>query len=239
MAISLTSHDYEIDGSVYEATVATNDQSTDQRPAVLISHAWAGKTDYEISFAKKIAALGYVGIAIDLYGKGKTGTTNEECEALMMPLASDRPMLQSRLDKNLKFIRSVNGVNSTKVAAMGFCFGGLCVLDMARAGLDVLGVASFHGLLGAPGNTNENKISANVIAFHGYDDPMATPDDVITFGKEMTDAKADWQLHAHGGVMHAFTNPQANDPSFGTVYDQKANDRAWDALTFFLEETFA
>lgn len=238
MTTLLTSVDYEIDGSVFEASVAANGNHSSKKPAVLIAHAWAGRTDYEVHFAKKVAELGYIGIAIDLYGKGITGTTTEECQGLMTPFVENRAKLQRQLAKNLEFIKTLPNVDPQQIAAMGFCFGGLCVLDMARAGLDVRGAASLHGLLGAPGNTGGNTISAKVIALHGYDDPMAPPDDVTTFGEEMTNAKADWQLHAYGGVMHAFTNPKANDPSFGTVFDQTANDRAWTSVINFLSEIF-
>ena len=238
MTINLITKDHEIDGKPYELTIANNGGHK-PKPAVLISHAWAGKTDYEIGFAKKVAELGYIGVAIDLYGKGITGSTTEECNALMSPLVEDRSELQSRLRQNLEVIKLLDGVDTNRTAAMGFCFGGLCVLDMARTNQDVKGVASFHGLLGTPGNTEGNQISPKVIAFHGYDDPMATPDHLAAFEREMADAKADWQVHAYGGVVHAFTNPNANDPEFGTVYNQSANDRSWASLKNFLEECFA
>ena len=123
------------------------------------------------------------------------------------------------------------------ITAIGFCFGGLCALDVARSNADAAGVVSFHGLLNAPGNTAD-EIKPKVLALHGWDDPMATPDDVKAFGEEMTKAKADWQLHAYGGTMHAFTNPQANDPDFGTVYDADADRRSWQAMQNFLTELF-
>lgn len=235
MTISDTTYDHEIDGEVFELTIAKDDNHG-RKPAVLIAHEWAGKTDHVINVAKKIAELGYVGIAIDLYGKGVFGTTTEECEALMTPLASDRPLLQSRLKQNLQLIKTLDNVDGEKIVAMGFCFGGLCVLDMARADQDVRGVASFHGLLGAPENTAGNNISAKVIAYHGYDDPMAKPEDLAAFEQEMTNSNADWQVHVFGGVMHAFTNPNANSPSNGTVYNQSANDRSWTSFVCFLEE---
>jgi len=122
---------------------------------------------------------------------------------------------------------------------MGFCFGGLCALDVARTGADIKGAASFHGLFSAPGNTAGKKIKAKIIAFHGWDDPMVKPDAVKAFGEEMTAAGADWQIHAYGGVMHAFTNPAANDPAFGTVFDKRAADRSWESFKLFLGECFA
>ncbi len=228
-------HDYDIEGKTYEAFVASSGKPA---PGVLVFHAWAGRSDFENNKATALAGLGYTGIACDLYGKGVLGTSNEENEALMTPLASDRPLLQKRLLDNIAMAKDLPEVDGSKLAAIGFCFGGLCVLDIARAGGDVAGVASFHGLLGAPGNTKDN-INAKVLALHGWDDPMAPPSDVEAFGAEMNKANADWQLHAYGGTMHSFTNPAANDPDFGTVYNADADRRSWQAMTNFLEELFS
>ena len=231
--------DYDRDGKTFEGFLAVDDQAAGKRPAVLISHAWAGRGPVEESYARRIASLGYAGFALDLYGKGVFGRTTQECQALMTPLASDRPLLQARLLHVVDVARGLPEVDAAKVAVMGFCFGGLCALDVARTGADICGAASFHGLFGAPGNTKGNKIRAKIIAFHGWDDPMVKPDDVKAFGAELTEAGADWQIHAYGGVMHAFTNPQANDPGFGTVYNRRAAERSWNSLKRFLEECFA
>jgi dienelactone hydrolase len=183
-----------------------------------------------------LAEWGYAGFALDVYGKGKRGSTKEESQALMEPLASNRGELQNRLKYSLEVAKTESGCE--KAAAIGFCFGGLCVLDMARAGMDVDGVASFHGILGAPGNTEGHKTKSKVLALHGWDDPMAKPEDVMAFSNEMTEAGADWQLHAFGGTMHAFTNPQANDPDFGTVYNPAAERRSFATLKNFLQEIY-
>lgn len=227
-------HDYAIDGKTYEAFVAHNGKPA---PGVLVFHAWAGRSDFENNKASALAGLGYTGVACDLYGKGVLGTSTEENQALMTPLASDRAMLQKRLADNIAMAKSLPEVDGDNLAAIGFCFGGLCVLDMARSGGDVKGVVSFHGLLGSPGNTKD-KINAKVLALHGWDDPMAPPSDVEAFGAEMNKAQADWQLHAYGGTMHAFTNPAANDPDFGTVYEPNADRRSWAAMANFLSELF-
>jgi dienelactone hydrolase len=124
------------------------------------------------------------------------------------------------------------------VAAIGFCFGGLCVLDLARTGEDLAGIVSFHGLFGSPGNTAGNTIRAKILVCHGWDDPMATPDQVLGLAEELTGQGADWQMHAYGKTMHAFTNPEANDPGFGTVYSERADRRSWAAMTNFLNEIF-
>ena len=235
MSVETRSHDYDIDGKTYEAFVAHNGKKA---PGVLVFHAWAGRSPFEDGKAKMLAELGYTGIACDLYGKGILGASKEENEALMTPLASDRPGLQKLLHDNIAMAKTLPEVDAGNVVAIGFCFGGLCVLDIARSGGDVKGVASFHGILGAPGNTND-KITAKVLALHGWDDPMATPDDVKAFTEEMTAAGADWQLHAYGGTMHSFTNPQANDPDFGTVYNAVAEKRSLQAMENFLSDIFS
>lgn len=228
--------DYQLGGRTYEAFLAAPDNAA-PAPVVLICHAWAGRSDFENRKAQDIAALGYTGVAIDLYGKGVLGSSAEENQALMTPFVEDRAMLQARLKEIISTVRAQPEVDREKIAVIGFCFGGLCVLDIARSGGDVKGVVSFHGLLGAPGNTG--RISAKVLALHGWDDPMAPPADVEAFGKEMTKAGADWQLHAYGQTMHAFTNPAANDPGFGTVYNANADRRSWEAMKNFLAELFA
>jgi dienelactone hydrolase len=239
MAVTARAVEYAHDGKTYEGILAVDGARSGKRPAVLVSHAWAGRGPNEESYARRLAELGYAGFALDLYGKGVFGKTTAECQALMTPLASNRPHLQERLLHVIDIVKAQPEVDASRIAIMGFCFGGLCALDVARTGADIRGAASFHGLFGAPGNTKGRKIKAKVIAFHGYDDPMVKPADVVALGNELTEAGADWQIHAYGGVMHAFTNPQANDPGFGTVYDKRAAERSWKAMENFLAECFA
>ncbi|NWG93221.1 MAG: dienelactone hydrolase family protein [Parvularculaceae bacterium] len=238
MAIATRTVEYRHDGKTFEGLLAVDSARPGKRPAVLISHAWAGRGPVEEGYAKRLADLGYAGFALDLYGKGVFGRTTEECQALMTPLAKDRPHLQARLLNVVEVVRKLPEVDASKIVVMGFCFGGLCALDVARTGADVKGVAAFHGLFAPPGNTKGVRIKAKVIAFHGFDDPMVKPDDVKALGAELTEAGADWQIHAYGGVMHAFTNPQANDPSFGTVYNKRAADRSFESFKLFLAECF-
>lgn len=239
MAITKKPVDYILDGKAFEGTLAIDEAKSGKRPAVIIAHAWAGRGAIEEEWAVRVAGLGYAGFALDLYGKGVTGSTIDECQALMTPLVNDRAGLQKRLLDIVALVRRRPEVDADKIVVMGFCFGGLCALDVARTGVDIKGVASFHGLFTPPGNTKDKKIKAKVIAFHGYDDPMAKPDTVVALGDELTAAGADWQVHAYGGVMHAFTNPQMNDPGFGAVYDKRAAARSWESLKLFLAECFA
>jgi dienelactone hydrolase len=228
-----------MDGDVQlEAFFAFDDSVSGRRPAVLINHTWAGRDEFVAEKARKLAGLGYVGFAVDMYGKGILGSGPEENARLMQPLMDDRAMLQKRIQAALYAVKLLPWVDDAKIAAIGFCFGGLCVLDLARTGADINGVVSFHGLLSAPGNTQGNAIKAKVLALHGHDDPLAPPEQVLAFEQEMTAAGADWQLHAYGHTMHAFTNPVANNPDSGMLYQPVADRRSWQAMQNFLAELF-
>lgn len=212
--------------------------SRDKKPLVLIAHDWSGCNDFAREKAKKLAELGYLGFALDMFGKGKHGTTKEEKSALIQPLLSNRALLRQRMQAALTAAKKLPQADQEKIAAMGFCFGGLCVLDLARSGAELRGVISFHGLLNAPQGLPNAAIRAKVLALHGYDDPMVPPEQVLSFANEMTQAKADWQIHIYGNTMHAFTNPKAHDHDFGTVYESKADHRSWESLKNFLTEIF-
>lgn len=237
MAIQTRLIEYDCDGTLLEGYLAWDD-SAGAAPAVAISHTWAGRGTFEEGKARALAEQGYVGFAIDMYGKGVMGTTVEENTALMTPLVEDRALLQRRINRAVEVLKEQPEVDASRVAAMGFCFGGLCVLDLARSGADVKGVVSFHGLFNPPGDGAPGPISAKILCLHGYDDPMAEPDSLLALAKELTEAGADWQVHAYGNTMHAFTNPDAADPGMGTVYNADADRRSWQALTNFLEEIF-
>jgi dienelactone hydrolase len=238
MAIQTRLVEYQYDSLTLEGFLAWDDALAGLRPAVAISHAWAGRTAFEESKAIALARQGYVGFAIDMYGKGVRGGSPEENNALMTPLLKDRVLLQQRIAKAVAVLRQQPEVEPAKVAAIGFCFGGLCVLDLARTGSDVMGVASFHGLFEAPGNTDGNRITARVLCLHGYDDPMVQPPAMLALASELTAAGADWQIHAYGNTVHAFTNPEANDPGMGAAYNEAADRRSGAALQDFLQELF-
>lgn len=224
--------------TLLEGYYAYDDSKQEKKPGVLICHDWSGKNEFACKKAEHLAELGYVGFALDMFGKGKLGTTKEEKSALIEPFIQDRKKLLTRILAALTALKTIDVVDTNQVGAMGFCFGGLCVLDLARSGTDIKGVVSFHGLLFPPEHAEKHDIKAKVLALHGYDDPMVKHDQIIAFGNEMTDAKANWELNMYGHTMHAFTNPQANDPSFGTVYNEQANKRSWIAMKNFFNEVF-
>jgi len=238
MSIQTRTIDYEDGDTVLEGQIAWDDTRNKPAPGVMVSHAWAGRSAFEDSKAVELARLGYTGFALNLYGKGVLGSGPEENTALMTPFLDDRPMLQKRLLVSLQAMQNQPEVDESRVAAIGFCFGGLCVLDIARTGVEMAGVVSFHGLFVAPGNTSGNKIKAKILALHGWDDPMGRPDSVVALGEELTAMGADWQLHGYGNTKHAFTNPDANDPELGLAYNASADRRSWIAMQNFLAELF-
>ncbi|NOQ15815.1 MAG: alpha/beta hydrolase [Methyloprofundus sp.] len=239
MAIISNTVNYLDGDTLLEAFFAYDDNFEGRRPAVLISHAWGGRNEFVDNKARELAELGYVAFALDMYGQGVLGTSTEGNAALMQPFIDDRQLLQQRINAALYAVKLLPWVDDSKVAAIGFCFGGLCVLDLARMGADIKGVVSFHGLLIPPPQVEDTAIHAKVLALHGHDDPMATYAQVDAFTKEMTRLKVDWQLHSYGNTVHAFTNPEANAPEFGTVYNEVASQRAWQSMQNFLIEIFA
>lgn len=227
---------YSHEQTKLEGFLAYDDAAAGPLPAVMIAHAWGGRDEFVCEKARRLAELGYAGFALDMYGQGVLGTGPEENGRLMAPFIADRALLQARVQAALSTVRSLPGVDPERVAAMGFCFGGLCVLDLARTGADLRGVVSFHGLFDPPGNLDGRRIKAKILALHGYDDPMVPPEKVVALARELTTAGADWQIHAYGNTLHAFTNPRANDPGFGTVYDATADRRSWLSMQNFLAE---
>ncbi|MGH8187252.1 MAG: dienelactone hydrolase family protein [Steroidobacteraceae bacterium] len=208
-------------------------------PCVMVVPAWEGRSQAQEVTATDLARLGYAAFCVDVYGGGKCGSTPAECEALMTPFIVDRALLRARLLAAVATVRALPQIDPDRVAAIGFCFGGLCVLDLARANAPLAAIASIHGLFTPlpPPLTTATRIDAKVIAFHGWDDPMVPPKDVEALGRELSAARAQWQLHVFGGTMHAFTNKDANAPELGIQYDSLAAARTWVALGEFLRET--
>ncbi len=239
MAIVSNTVGYLDDGVLLEAFFAFDDSVTHRRPAVLINHTWAGRDGFVADKAIKLAELGYIGFAVDMYGKGILGSSIEQNAQLMQPFMDDRAMLQKRMQAALSAVKLLPWVDDSKIAAIGFCFGGLCALDLARTGADLRGVVSFHGLLGTPENLKGVSLKAKVLVLHGHDDPLNPIEQVLAFEEEMTQVSSDWQLLTFGHTTHAFTNPVANDPERGMLYNALADRRSWMTVQNFLTEVFA
>jgi dienelactone hydrolase len=229
---------YEHDGVALDGVLVSEESPADhRRPVVLVVHGMEGRSDAQVDFATRLAEWGYAGFAVDLFGVEATAAGLDRCGELMNAYLADRSALRHRLLHVLDVVRSLPGVDPDRVAATGFCFGGLCVLDIARSGADVRAVASFHGVLTAPPDGPTGPIPSKVIVFHGWDDPFAPPADVVGLGAELTERGADWQIHAYGNTMHAFMAPMANNPDAGILYNETSARRTWESLRAFLAES--
>lgn len=238
MSIVLREMDYQINEKIFDGAIAIDDEQTGKLPVVIVCHGWEGRSSLQEEITRSLAAMGYLGFACDLFGKGIRGEVTGDNSELIAPFLQDRLLLRSRMVEIVRIAQALPEADPNKVAAIGFCFGGLCVLDLARSGIKLQAVASFHGLFNRPENIPIEPINAKVIAFHGWDDPFVPPADVVAFGKEMTEAGADWQVQAYGNTMHAFMAVGANRPDVGIQYNEKSAQRAWASFTSFLKEVF-
>jgi dienelactone hydrolase len=229
-------HDYE--GQTL-GHVIVHDETGRVLPTVIIIPTVMGVQPLEIGFAEKLVALGYHVVVADLFGRRFTPDVDKEVAfAAMGELRADRAALRDKLLAIVDEVRKREHVDKERVAVIGYCFGGQCALDVARAGADVAGVAAFHGLFD-PCGLPPQPIKAKVVAFHGWDDPMVPPEAVVALGNELTESGADWQIHAYGHVGHGFTNPNAHQMGIkGVFYHEAAARRSWAALEDFLAEVF-
>lgn len=231
---------YQQGGTTLEGFHVYDDAVSGKRPAVLVIHQWTGLSDYEKRRSRMLAELGYNVFAADIYGQGirpQPPAASKEAGKYR----SDRTLYRARLMAALDQLKADERSDAGKVAAIGYCFGGTGVLELARAGADIAGVVSFHGGLdvSAGMTAQAGKIPAKVLVLHGAADPYAPADQVAAFQAEMTAAKADWQLVAYGGAVHSFSNPGAGgDPTKGNAYDEASDRRSWQAMRAFFAELF-
>ena len=239
MAIVRETMVYSGPGGPFEGVVAYDDEVTVMRPGVLVVPNVLGQKEADNVQAEKLARLGYVALACDLYGQGKRAVPGPDFALYMNQLNADRALLRERLSASLAALRGMDRVDPAKVAAIGYCFGGKCVLDMARAGLPILGAVSFHGVYDRPDYESVSPITAKLLVCHGWNDPLAPPEALVALGRELTDAGADWQIHAYVGAGHAFTDVDRKEAVIpGVVYEAKADRRSWQAMANFLDELF-
>lgn len=223
--------EYQDATSTFEGVVAYEEGINTQRPVIMIAPTFKGQTAFEEKKAIEFAKLGYIGFAIDTYGKGIRGNTTEEAFALMRNLDSDRALLLSRMKTSLKAAKSIEHAAIDKIGAIGFCFGGKSVLDLARSGERLSGIVSFHGVYDPPKENPPVKITTPVLVLHGWGDPLAPPTAVVALAKELTEREADWEFNVYGHTGHAFTNPTANAP--GMAYNEKVDQQSWKRMTDF------
>lgn len=208
------------------------------RPTVVLVPTVMGVSDLEKLFGRQLVELGYNALVADLFGKEFHGAPRDTMFEQMGRLRSDRAALRRRLQHVLEIVSNLEEVRSEEIVVAGYCFGGQCALDLARSGADIAAAVSFHGLFDPPG-LPPRPITAKVVAYHGWDDPMVPPEKVVALGKELTGAGCDWQIHAYGNVGHGFTNPHASELKIeGVAYDALAAERSWTSFINLLEELF-
>lgn len=231
---------YDGPGGNFATVMAWDDAVTGPRPGVLVLPNVLGQKEADNLVADALAARGYVGFVADVYGAGKRTTRESDDPAVYMKaLNADRALLRRRLEVSLIAMSGEIEVDPRATAAVGFCFGGKCALDMARAGLPIRAAISFHGLFDPPGWEVVTPIKPKVLVCHGWADPLATPDAVVALAAELDAAGADWELHGYGGVGHGFTDqhlPAGLRPGFG--YDEDATRRGWASAYALLEDVF-
>ncbi|MBU1701094.1 MAG: dienelactone hydrolase family protein [Candidatus Eisenbacteria bacterium] len=230
---------YEDNGVALEGYLAYDDAFSARRPGILIVHQWMGLSENEKMRAEMLAKMGYVAFAADVYGRGIRPTNVQEAQEQAGKYYGNRALFRERLAAGLARLERHSLVDTERVAAIGYCFGGGGVLELARYGADLAGVVSFHGSLDTPNPEDAKSIKAKILVCHGAIDPHVGPDAVRGFVEEMEAAGVDYQLILYAGAVHAFTQKGAgNDPSRGVAYNQAADQRSWQHMQDFFAEIF-
>ena len=239
-AIHTETVEYKQGEATLEGFVAYDDSISGKRPGVLVVHQWFGLTAYEKRRATMLAQLGYVAFCADIYGKDNRPKNVQEASALVGKYEheGDRSLLRARVNAALGELKKNELVDTKRVAAIGYCFGGTTVVELARSGADLNGVVSFHGGLDSPAPADGKNIKCKVLALAGADDPFQKPEDLTAFESEMRDSKVDWQIVFYGGAVHAFTQPDPGFVNAGAKYNEKADKRSWEAMKTFFAEIF-
>ena len=239
-AVKTQTVEYRDGDTVLEGYLTYDDSKSDVRPGILVIHQWMGLTAYEKKRCEMLAELGYVAFAADIYGKGVRPSSPAEAGPLAGKYKGDLALLRRRASLGLEQLKAVKQCNTSKIAAIGYCFGGTTVLELARSGAEIAGVVSFHGALGTSMPAQPKAVHAQILALHGADDPFVPAEEVAKFQKEMKEAQCDWEFVAYSGAVHAFTQWGAgNDNSKGAAYNEKADHRSWKAMQDFFAELFA
>lgn len=231
--------EYKDHDTVLEGYLAYNGSIENNMPVVIVVHEWTGINDYVKMRCEKLAKLGYIAFAADIYGKGIRPSTNQEAGKIAGSYKNNIPLLRQRIVAALEQVKLLKKADINKIAAIGYCFGGSTVLELARSGQTIQGVVSFHGGLTTPNTEDAKNIKCKVLVLHGADDPFVKAEDISTFENEMRNANVDWQFVKYSGTVHSFTNPNSgNDNSKGAAYNEKADKRSWEAMKQFLSEIF-
>jgi len=230
--------EYKQGDTTLEGYLAYDDAQKGKRPGVLVVDEWGGLVAYGKHRAEMLAKLGYVAFAADIYGKGVRPSTPQAKGQEAGKYMKDRGLLRERAEAGLKQLASNPLVDPKRIGAIGFCFGGGAVLELARSGADLSGLVGFHAALGNPTPADANNIKAKVLILHGADDPLVNKTEVDAFENEMKATKVDWQVVLYSHTMHAFSNPESHDPAHGVQYHADSDRRSWQAMQDFFRETF-
>jgi dienelactone hydrolase len=238
-AIKTQTIEYKEGDTTLEGYLAYDTAGAAKKPGVLVVHDWTGLRETMKKKAEALAKLGYVAFAADIYGKGVRPTDPTEAGKTAGIYKNNRTLLRARAAAGLNELEKQPNVDKSKIAAIGFCFGGTTVLELARSGADINGIVTFHGGLDSPHPEDGKNIKAKVLILHGADDPYVPADQVKAVESELTNAKVDWQLVKYSGAVHSFTIPEAgNDNSKGAAYNERADKRSWQAMRDFFNEIF-
>jgi len=217
-----------------------DDAVSGKRPGVIVVHEWWGLNDYAKRRAEMLAGLGYAAFALDMYGDNKVTTHAKDAKGWSTQVTENTDAWRRRALAGLEVLKADKRVDPQRLAAVGYCFGGSTVMQMAYAGAELDGVVSFHGSLPTPGEGEGQRIKASILAAHGEADTFVPPDKVAAFKGALEAAKADWEFISYGGAVHAFSNPDAGSYGIDNVrYDERADKRSWTAMKAFLEEVLA
>lgn len=225
--------EYRQKDAILEGFVCYDETMEGIRPGIIVVHEWTGINEYILERCRMLAEFGYVAFAADIYGKGVRPQAREEASRQASIYRGDRKLMRDRVNAALGEIRKHPMTDTSRIATIGYCFGGGVALEHARSGADILGAVSFHGNLDTPDPGDAKNIRASILVLHGAADPVVPMDQVDAFRQEMDGAGVDWQLVMYGGAVHSFTNP-----SSGTSYDPRADMRSWEAMMLFFEEIF-
>ena len=231
--------EYKQGDATLEGWLAYDTSFTGKRPGILVVHQWKGLSDYEKRRAGMLAKLGYVAFCADIYGKAIRPQTTQDAGAQAGKYKGDRQLLRARVNAGLDTLKKNELVDPKRVAAIGYCFGGTTVIELARSGAELKGVVSFHGGLDSPTPADGKNIKCKILACHGADDPFVPAKDLAAFEDEMRSAKVDWQLVKYGGAVHSFTDWGMDGKALpGAQYNEAADKRSWEAMKEFFGENF-
>jgi len=234
--------EYGVDGTEMKGYLSYDDSIKGQRPGVLVVHEWWGLNDYARKRARMLAKLGYTAFALDMYGNGKQAKHPDDAKKFSSEVMSNLPMEKSRFKAAYDLLRKEKTVDPNRIAAIGYCFGVAVVLEMARSGVDLAGVASFHGMLGTAPPAQPGEVKAKILVMTGGEDPFVPADQVAQFKKEMEAAKVDYKVIVYPGAKHSFTNPDADKYgkkfNLPLVYNKAADEASWKEMREFFQKIF-